>query len=85
MSKSIQWKARRSELITERMEHARKKLFQAGISYVCPNDLTISFRYNCETVLFYPYTGWFTGKSVKDGRGLRNLLNQITSKNESRI
>ena len=78
------WKAKRAELIPERMAHAKKKIGQAGYVYSCPNDLTISFRYKCETVLFYPFTGWFTGKTVQDGRGLQNLLKQIT-KNESRV
>ena len=84
MAKSNSWKAKRSELITERMTHAKRKIGQAGYAYLCPDDLTITFRYNCETVRFYPFTGWFTGKTVRDGRGLQNLLKQITN-NESRV
>ena len=33
-----------------------------------------------ERVMVYPYTGWFTGKTVKDGRGINNLLKQIKQK-----
>jgi len=25
----------------------------------------------------WPYTGWFSGKGVKDGRGIKKLLKQI--------
>ena len=61
------------------MLHAKKKIHAAGYTYSCPDNLTISFMFKCHKVLFYPYTGWFTGKSVKDGRGLQNLLKQISS------
>ena len=40
-------------------------------------DKRIEFQFKSETVRFFPYSGWHTGKSVKDGRGLKNLLNQI--------
>ena len=78
--RSQEWKGRRSELISERMAHAKKKIGKAGFAFTCPDDLTIAFRYKCEIVRFYPYTGWFTGKTVHDGRGLQNLLNQISDK-----
>lgn len=81
---SDEWKAKRAELITERMAYAKKKIGRAGYAYSCPDDLTISFRYKCETVLFYPFNGWFTGKTVQDGRGIQNLLKQITN-NENRV
>ena len=74
---SEDWKAKRAELLPERMAHAKKKLGMAGIQFSCPDDLTIMFRHNCETVRFYPFTGWFTGKSVQDGRGLQNLLRPV--------
>lgn len=28
-------------------------------------------------VMHYPFTGWHTGKSIKDGRGIQNLLKQL--------
>lgn len=28
-------------------------------------------------VRFFPYTGWHTGKTITDGRGLKNLLKQL--------
>lgn len=78
MAKSQDWKDKRAELLPERMAHAKKKIGGLGYAYQCPDDLSLTFRYRCETVTFYPFTGWFTGKSVQDGRGLQNLLKQIT-------
>jgi len=28
-------------------------------------------------VLYFPYSGWASGKTIKAGRGLKNLLSQI--------
>lgn len=44
---------------------------------------TLQIIFKNRPVLFCPYTGWFSGKSVKDGRGIKNLLIQL--RNEPRI
>lgn len=77
---SPEMKAKRRELLPERMAHAKKRIAMAGYAFTCPDDMSISFMYKCCPVRFYPYTGWFTGKSVKDGRGLQNLLDQVGKK-----
>ena len=28
-------------------------------------------------IKFYPYTGWFSGKGIGDGRGVHNLINAL--------
>lgn len=38
---------------------------------------TLQFTFRGSPVTLYPYSGWFTGKTVKDGRGIMNLLKQI--------
>lgn len=35
------------------------------------------FEHNGNKIKLYPYTGWFTGKGIKDGRGMKNLLKQL--------
>lgn len=63
---------------TERVAYATNEITVLG--YTCQystNDKCLLFDYKGATVRFYPYKGWFTGKTVKDGRGLRNLLKQI--------
>ena len=38
-----------------------------------------------EKVKFFPYSGWHTGKSIKDGRGIENLLKQLKKQHNERI
>ena len=35
------------------------------------------FTYKNETIKYFPYSGWATGKTIKDGRGLNKLLKQL--------
>lgn len=65
----------------ERMQRAidlfRKndiKILQASVS-------VISVEHGKNKVLYYPAKDWYSGKSVKDGRHIENLIAQI--KNES--
>ena len=37
----------------------------------------IRFSYNGNIITVWPYKGWFSGKGVKDGRGIAKLLKQI--------
>jgi len=37
----------------------------------------INFKFKGSQVAYYPYSGWASGLSIKDGRGLQNLLNQL--------
>jgi hypothetical protein len=37
----------------------------------------VRFEYEGSTILYYPYSGWATGKTIKDGRGLAPLLRQL--------
>lgn len=65
----------------ERLVYAANKITELG--YSCKWDeqskcILLVFRSN--VVRFYPYTGWFSGVTVTDGRGLNNLLKQIKSK-----
>lgn len=61
----------------ERISYAIDQLGDAGIDVHFESKAEIRFMYNGDEVKFFPYTGWFTGKSVKDGRGITNLLKQL--------
>lgn len=77
MSKRLD-KEREARLQPERMEYATRALHGAGIKNVfAVSDSCLEFDFNDQKVRFFPYSGWHTGKSIKDGRGLHNLLNQI--------
>lgn len=41
------------------------------------NATTLQFIFRGSPVTLYPYSGWFTGRTVTDGRGIKNLLKQI--------
>lgn len=41
------------------------------------NNKCIRFSFKGNTITVWPYTGWFSGKGVKDGRGINKLLKQI--------
>lgn len=69
-------KEREAELQPKRIEYAVKELIKRG--YSCVSDKTkIQFFYKQQLVTFYPYSGWFSGKTVKDGRGIEKLLKQL--------
>jgi hypothetical protein len=41
------------------------------------NAVAITFTWKGHPVKLYPYSGWHTGKTIKDGRGIENLLKQL--------
>lgn len=65
------------ELEPKRIEYAIEKLTDMGFNVVKINDTTIKFIYKNHWVTLFPYSGWYTGKSIKDGRGIDNLLKQL--------
>lgn len=69
--------SKRSVLQPERMQIALFELGFLGIDPIEQDSTTITFEWKGHPVKFYPYTGWHTGKTIKDGRGLQNLLNQL--------
>jgi len=72
---------RQAELEPKRMEYATKALHAAGIKSVfAVSDTCLKFDFNGSNVTFFPYSGWHTGKTIKDGRGLQKLLNQLNQK-----
>ena len=71
-------KERQMELEPKRMEYATKMLHAAGIkSVLAVSDNCLKFDFQGESVCFFPYSGWHTGKSIKDGRGINKLLEQL--------
>lgn len=62
----------------ERAVYAANKLTDMGFVVTWDSShKCLEFRYKDARVRFYPYKGWFTGKTVKDGRGLQNLIKQL--------
>lgn len=61
-----------------RIKYAKSELEKRGyeVTHDASNKCLI-FEYKGNKIRLFPYTGWFTGKGIKDGRGLQNLLKQL--------
>lgn len=65
-----------SKMVT--VQEAREALEKRGYSprydrqYKC-----LIFEHDFSEVRFFPKSEWFSGKSVTDGRGFKNLLEQL--------
>lgn len=68
---------KRKALENGRYFYAKQKILSAGCQIVFTNETTIRFIFNGHEITMYPYTGWHTGKGIKDGRGIENLIKQI--------
>lgn len=75
---------RQKELEPERMVYAIQEIEKLGYkTAICPNGKSLKFLFEQHVITFFPYSGWHTGKTIKDGRGLKNLLTQIKPKNKT--
>ena len=68
---------RQLNLEPQRMEYAIEELKKLGYTITYRDKTKIKFGYMDAYVTLFPYSGWHTGKSIKDGRGLQKLLNQL--------
>lgn len=60
-----------------KMDEAIDKLYEHDIDFIVEDASTIRINHNHSTIIYYPKSEWFTGKSVEDGRGIENLIKQI--------
>lgn len=65
------------KLEPHRINFAVQKLTEKGITITSKDSTKITFDWNGNKITFFPYSGWHTGKGIKDGRGINNLLNQL--------
>ena len=70
-------KERKKALEPSRVDYATNKLLENGFMPTYEDGQKIEFMHNGCKVTLFPYTGWFSGKSVRDGRGINNLLKQL--------
>jgi len=68
---------RQNSLEPKRMERAIEAIEGLGYYIIFKNDSVLSFFFKGDLIRFFPYSGWASGKSIKDGRGLDKLLKQI--------
>lgn len=70
-------KERQQELEPQRINFAVQKLSEIGIEVTSKDSTKITFDWKGNKITFFPYSGWHTGKGIKDGRGINNLLKQL--------
>ena len=61
----------------QKFEYAEMCILDTGCDIIRKDESKIVFLYNYQTIFYYPFKEWATGKGIKDGRGLNNLLKQI--------
>lgn len=71
---------REERLQPTRLQSCKEKLESMGF-IISSDDVKMKFEYKGGNVLFYPYSGWHTGRTIKDGRGFGHLLEQLTEPN----
>lgn len=68
---------RQKRLEPVRMARAVEQLKQRGYEIIQQDERQLQFLHRGKTVTFYPYSGWATGSTITDGRGLNKLLKQL--------
>ena len=68
---------RQKELEPKRIAGTKKEIEALGFEIIFECDTRIEFLFKGEVVRFWPYSGWHSGKSIKDGRGFENLIKQL--------
>ena len=76
MSKRLD-QEREKTLSPVRMNYALGELNKLGLAVTKHSETEIRFTWKGSVIKLFPYSGWFTGKTVTDGRGIRKLLNQL--------
>lgn len=65
----------------KRVQSCKNKLERLGFIVEQLGETQLKFTFKDSPVSFWPYSGWFSGRTVRDGRGFKNLLNQLSEKN----
>lgn len=68
---------RQLELEPKRMDFALLEIRKKGLFPVKVSDCEINFYRFGNKISFFPYSGWFSGKGIIQGRGIKNLLAQL--------
>ena len=71
-------KERQEDLEPKRKDFALAEMKKMELEITLVTDSRIDFIFNGNRIEFYPYSGWHTGKGIKDGRGWNNLKKQLT-------
>lgn len=68
---------RQEKLEPQRLEKAAEAITGLGYKLTVKTKSMIQFIYKNHPIMFFPYSGWHSGQTIRDGRGLQNLLKQL--------
>jgi hypothetical protein len=68
---------RQKQLEPERLAYAKSEIEKLGYEVKILGTTTLQFEFKGYTITFHAYSGWASGSTITDGRGIKNLLNQI--------
>jgi hypothetical protein len=68
---------REQRLQPQRIKSCKAVLENLGFEVRENGNTELQFMFKGGLVKFWPYSGWHSGKTIQDGRGFTNLLNQI--------
>lgn len=73
-------RSRQKDLEPSRIDYALQRLndLRFDVEFDSKNRC-LRFEYKSNRITFFPYTGWFSGKGIQDGRGIHNLIKQLES------
>jgi hypothetical protein len=71
---------RQKKLEPSRLNSTKELIQDMGYTITKETKTELQFKFRGETVHFFPYSGWHSGKSIRDGRGFSKLLKQIMPK-----
>ena len=64
---------RQAQLEPRRIEVAIAEIQKFGYEVTQVDSTQIQFKYKGHTVNYWPYSGWASGGSIQDGRGLKTF------------
>lgn len=68
---------RQKKLEPQRIQEAVFQIASKGYEIQEVDNTTVTFLFKGNLIKYHAYSGWASGKGIKDGRGLKNLLKQI--------
>jgi hypothetical protein len=71
---------RQNRLEPIRIKKALDEFLKIGLKVISHNENVIRFYWSGSVINYFPYSGWASGKTIKDGRGLKKLLKQLVNK-----
>ena len=68
---------RQNTLQPKRKEYCKEQITKLGYVINYESETELVFDFMGHPVKLFPYSGWHTGRTIIDGRGLVKLLRQI--------